>query len=199
MKKMKKNYKTRLLITLLIMVLMLFGCGNTQAETTPAPVPEEKEPEMVEETKVEEPEPEVVEDVQEETTETTETEEKAVVDEVEYIIDFGTLEEYLATKSNNEPILLIYNKSEGYIVELEDEQHYAMKKDDKLISTGIPNYDDIAFPSRTIKSSVVDGPTCQYELDYSNFEPNKKFELRKILDNGELEHIVSCYLDPPTD
>lgn len=102
MKKMKKNYKTRLLITLLIMVLMLFGCGNTQAETTPAPVPEEKEPEVVAEVESTVEEVPTAEEESETTEETTEVEEQQETPTTP-MVDWETF----AAQADNDDICLV--------------------------------------------------------------------------------------------
>lgn len=136
MKKMKKNYKTRLLVTLLIMVLMLFGCGNTQVESTPTPVPEEKENEVVEETTVEEPE--VVEDVQEETTEGEEQQETPATPMVDW-------ETFAAQADNDEICIVVTNEDIGYqdiikVPDGEENTFYESKEGDKF---AVPIRDNI--------------------------------------------------------
>lgn len=70
----KKNLapKIHLLVLITMISLLLFGCGNSQAESTPAAAANEQEPAVAEETTVEETNTEFAEDVQEETAETVE-------------------------------------------------------------------------------------------------------------------------------
>ena len=110
---MKKDYKTkkttRLLITLLIMSFMIFGCGNTQVESTPAPVPEEKEPEVVEEVETTVEETTTAEEESETTEETTEVE-KQYEAPVSSMIDW---EIFAAQEDNDDICLAISNETKG--------------------------------------------------------------------------------------
>lgn len=106
---MKKNYKTkkmtRLLILLTIMSLMLFGCGSTKASKTPENVSEEKEKEneVVEETTEETPT--VKEEVKttEKTIEADETNKES-----EQMVDWETF----ATQANNNEICLVVSNEQ---------------------------------------------------------------------------------------
>lgn len=76
----KKNLapKIHLLVLTTMISMMLFGCGNSQAESTPAAAASEQEPAVAEETTVEETSTEIAEDVQEEAAESEEENQKTV-------------------------------------------------------------------------------------------------------------------------
>lgn len=76
----KKNLapKIHLLVLTTMISMMLFGCGNSQAESTPAAAASEQEPAVAEETTVEETSTEIAEDVQEEAAESEEENQETV-------------------------------------------------------------------------------------------------------------------------
>lgn len=76
----KKNLapKIHLLVLTTMISMMLFGCGNSQAESTPAAAASEQEPAVAEETTVEETSTEIAEDVQEEAAESEEENQETI-------------------------------------------------------------------------------------------------------------------------
>ncbi|MBQ1171936.1 MAG: hypothetical protein IIX48_04980 [Lachnospiraceae bacterium] len=78
MKKKNLVSKIHLLVLTAMISMMLFGCGNSQTESTSTTATNEQEPAATEETTVEETSTEITEDVQEETTETKEENQETV-------------------------------------------------------------------------------------------------------------------------
>lgn len=78
MKKKNLVSKIHLLVLTAMISMMLFGCGNSQTESTSTTATNEQEPAVTEETTVEETSTEITEDVQEETTETKEENQETV-------------------------------------------------------------------------------------------------------------------------
>lgn len=214
----KKNLapKIHLLVLTTIISLSLFGCGNSQAESTPATAASEQEPAVAEETTIEETSTEIVDDVQEETAgaeeedqETaTETEESAEVEEVaedpgevEYITGYLTIFEYTKNLDPSKLCILIYNETDGYIIDMKEGQHYQLKKGDKIYSLfengSIVGY---GFNFEIVKSIVgpENEPEQEYEIDYSKMTENQEFFIKRKLDSGEFVQLT-VYLDPPTE
>ena len=209
---MKKNYKTksmRLLVTLSLIVCLLVGCGNSKAETQPEVATEETPTveEATEEVK-EEPtaEPETKEDeaVAEETTSEDETvaEETTVEEtdsadpgEVTYITDFTSIDDYMASLDSESPAIVIYNEQEGYIINMQEGQHYQLKKDDQVIL----NFTDMI--GYGMNPELVDGISKNVGWAYSvamlkleNFVNDQEFYIIDPNDNK-----ITCYLTPPTE
>lgn len=211
---MKKNYKTksmRLLVTLSLIACLLVGCGNSKAETQPevatdeTPTVEEATEEVKEEPTAE-PETKEDEAVTEETTSEDETvaeettaEETDSADpgEVTYITDFTSIDDYMASLDSESPAIVIYNEQEGYIINMQEGQHYQLKSDDKILfnfESGIGYGFDLEI-----------GDTCEprngysvFTGDYSKISESKEFFLKKKLDDGSIVG-VNCYLAPPTE
>ena len=216
---MKKNYKTksmRLLVTLSLIACLLVGCGNSKAETQPevatdeTPTVEEATEEVKEEPTAE-PETKEDEAVTEETTSEDETvaeettaeettaEETDSADpgEVTYITDFTSIDDYMASLDSESPAIVIYNEQEGYIINMQEGQHYQLKSDDKILfnfESGIGYGFDLEI-----------GDTCEprngysvFTGDYSKISESKEFFLKKKLDDGSIVG-VNCYLASPTE
>ena len=211
---MKKNYKTksmRLLVTLSLIACLLVGCGNSKAETQPevatdeTPTVEETTEEVKEEPTAE-PETKEDEAVTEETTSEDETvaeettaEETDSADpgEVTYITDFTSIDDYMASLDSESPAIIIYNEQEGYIINMQEGQHYQLKSDDKILfnfESGIGyGFDfDIGNTYEPRNGYAV------FTGDYSKISESKEFFLKKKLDDGSIIG-VTCYLTPPTE
>lgn len=215
---MKKNYKTksmRLLVTLSIVACLLVGCGNSKAETQPEVTTEETPTveEATEEVK-EEPtaEPETKEDeaVVEETTsedETTVAEETTAEEtdsadpgEVTYITDFTSIDEYMASLDSENPAIVIYNETEGYIINMQEDQHYQLKENDVLlrnIKKDDPYY-DITFRVDLGMGDIVFQNYKQFIPDYSKWTKEEEFYFEIYHEDGSIVG-VTCYLAPPTE
>lgn len=218
---MKKNYKTksmmRLLITLMLMATLLLGCSSTEAETETAaetakpqveapaeePAEVEKEEAPVEETKPEETETTEAE------TEATEAETEATEEdpaeevaenpgEVTYITDYTSISEYMGSLDPNKPAIVIYNEDEGYIINMQEGQHYQLKKADQILLDRLPKIGEYLVPIEGISLVSYENYVAITNIDYSKLQPKHEFFFGKVLDNGE-EIRLTCYFDPPVE
>lgn len=216
---MKKNYKTksmRLLVTLSLIACLLVGCGNSKAETQPEVATEETPTveETTEEVK-EEPtaEPETKEDeaVAEETTSEDETvaeettaEETDSADpgEVTYITDFTSIDDYMASLDMNTlPAIVIYNEQEGYIINMQMDQHYQLKQNDQILYNIKENESYIGmYLSADLGDGVEVYPNYgKLMLNYSKWDGEEENYFYKYEDGSEDIIGVICYLTPPTE
>lgn len=216
---MKKNYKTksmRLLVTLSLIACLLVGCGNSKAETQPEVATEETPTveETTEEVK-EEPtaEPETKEDeaVAEETTsedetvaEETKAEETDSADpgEVTYITDFTSIDDYMASLDMNTlPAIVIYNEQEGYIINMQMDQHYQLKQNDQILYNIKENESYIGmYLSADLGDGVEVYPNYgKLMLNYSKWDGEEENYFYKYEDGSEDIIGVICYLTPPTE
>ena len=216
---MKKNYKTksmRLFVTLSLIACLLVGCGNSKAETQPEVATEETPTveETTEEVK-EEPtaEPETKEDeaVAEETTSEDETvaeettaEETDSADpgEVTYITDFTSIDDYMASLDMNTlPAIVIYNEQEGYIINMQMDQHYQLKQNDQILYNIKENESYIGmYLSADLGDGVEVYPNYgKLMLNYSKWDGEEENYFYKYEDGSEDIIGVICYLTPPTE
>ena len=212
---MKKNYKTksmRLLVTLSLIACLLVGCGNSKAETQPEIATEETTEEVKEEPTAE-PETKEDEAVAEETTSEDETVEEettaeetdsAYPGEVTYITDFTSIDDYMGSLDfETSPSIVIYNETEGYIINMQEDQHYQLNVNDLLLvnikKTDDESKYDIAFRVDLETEEVVFPKYHQVIPDYSKWTQEEEFYFEIYEKSGNKLGGVTCYLAPPTE
>ena len=201
-----KNNNTKSIVLLITCILM--GCSNATSQSEETTQPETQVTATEEPTEVEESEvvPEEVvakepeEVVTEEPTQPEEVEEPVATDEpVEVSIkEHADLTNYIATLDPDQPEIIIYNKFEMYMIHMKEGQHYQLKAEDEIIVNcegtliGYGWNIDFGDTARSIENySILIG-------DYSIFENNPEFFLKKKLDNGDIVQ-RTCYFEPPTE
>ena len=212
---MKKNYKTksmRLLVTLSLIACLLVGCGNSKAETQPEIATEETTEEVKEEPTAE-PETKEDEAVAEETTSEDETVEEettaeetdsAYPGEVTYITDFTSIDDYMGSLDfETSPSIVIYNETEGYIINMQEDQHYQLNVNDLLLvnikKTDDESKYDIAFRVDLETEEVVFPKYHQVIPDYSKWTQEEEIYFEIYEKSGNKLGGVTCYLAPPTE
>lgn len=217
---MKKNYKTksmRLLVTLSLIVCLLVGCGNSKAETQPevatdeTPTVEEATEKVKEEPTAEPETKEEDEAVVEETTsedetvaeETTEEEtDSADPGEVTYITDFTSIDDYIASLDSSIPAIIIYNEQEGYIINMQEGQHYQLKSEDQILYN---LKEDESLVGMSVPIDLGDGFNVfpnyrKFIVNYSVWTGEEKLYFYKHEDGSDKKiGIIACYLTPPTE
>ncbi|MGN0132807.1 MAG: hypothetical protein ACI4AA_10235 [Lachnospiraceae bacterium] len=198
---MKKINVLRLVLSVTLAAFLLCGCGNSKeapAEEVPEVAVEE---EVTEENEVEEEEQQSVEEETSAGEEVAE-EPKEEGEEVTYITDYGTLDNYMKDLEVNKPAILIYNEIEGYIIKMEEGQHYTLKKDDKIIINKTSNASAIGYNFNVVETHN-NFCACGEELIpiYSEFEQNQEFFYSIWLtdDPDEVPLKLTCYLDAPAE
>ena len=215
---MKKYYKEkamRLVVSLSLIVCLLAGCGNSKTETSPEAATEETavaeeateavkeepaaEPEIKEEKAVAE-ESDDNETVSEE--DTTEESDSADPGEVTYITDFTSIDDYMAgLDMNTLPAIVIYNEQEGYIINMQMDQHYQLKPDDQILYNIKENEDYIGmYLSAYLGDGVEVYPNYgKLMLNYTKWNGEEENYFYKYEDGSEEPIGVICYLTPPTE
>lgn len=220
---MKKREITKIVHSLMVAGLaacLLAGCGNAKTESSSVTAVEETtdaeaatESEAAENEAAEEQSDASTETLAEEnsSTETTdtdttdssdeaeETESDTVSDpgEVTYITDFTSIDDYMGSLDSEKPAIVIYNQQEGYLINMQEGQHYQLKAEDKILfnfesSVGYGYDHDLGSSFEPRNGYVV------YLADYSKISEDKDFYLRKKLEDGSIVG-VSCYLAPPVE
>lgn len=117
--------------------------------------------------------------------------------EVTYITDFTSIDDYMGGLDSEKPAIVIYNQQEGYLINMQEGQHYQLKAEDKILfnfesSVGYGYDHDLGSSFEPRNGYVV------YLADYSKISEDKNFYLRKKLEDGSIVG-VSCYLAPPVE
>lgn len=206
---------------------LLAGCGNAKTESSSVTAVEETtdaeaatESEAAENEAAEEQSDANAETLAEEnsSTETTDTDTTDSSDEAEetesdtaaeaadtasdpgevtYITDFTSIDDYMGSLDSEKPAIVIYNQQEGYLINMQEGQHYQLKAEDKILfnfesSVGYGYDHDLGSSFEPRNGYVV------YLADYSKISEDKDFYLRKKLEDGSIVG-VSCYLAPPVE
>lgn len=209
---MKKYYKEkamRLVVSLSLIVCLLAGCGNSKTETSPEAATEEAT-EDVKEEPVAEPETKEEEAAVEESDEneaaseesTAEESDTADPGEVTYITDFTSIDDYMESLDMNTlPAIVIYNEQEGYIINMQMDQHYQLKPDDQILYNIKENEDYIGmYLSAYLGDGVEVYPNYgKLMLNYTKWNGEEENYFYKYEDGSEEPIGVICYLTPPTE
>ena len=220
---MKKREITKIVHSLMVAGLaacLLAGCGNAKTESSSDTAVEETtdaeaatESEAAENEAAEEQSDASTETLAEEnsSTETTdtdttdssdeaeETESDTVSDpgEVTYITDFTSIDDYMGSLDSEKPAIVIYNQQEGYLINMQEGQHYQLKAEDKILF----NFENGIGYGLDFEIGNTFEPRNGYVVylaDYSKISEDKKFFLDKKLEDGSIVG-VSCYLAPPVE
>lgn len=206
---MKKMAVLRTILSLTLVAFLLCGCGNSTDEiTTSEDVPEVVEPveapdteEKEEVTKpAEEEEPKQEEEVVEEPDEETYNgmpiaKVTTTVSDIYAFLDYA--------ESLDEPAFLIYNESEGYVINMGEGEYYQLKKDDRIFeydsSKAVRTSDTLeAGPGKSERAYVFEKTP-----DYTKFDKPHEV-LYAVSFTGEWEKeedyfLLTCYLDAPAE
>lgn len=129
------------------------------------------------------------------TTEATDT--ASDPGEVTYITDFTSIDDYMGGLDSEKPAIVIYNQQEGYLINMQEGQHYQLKAEDKILF----NFENGIGYGLDFEIGNTFEPRNGYVVylaDYSKISEDKKFFLDKKLEDGSIVG-VSCYLAPPVE
>lgn len=194
---MKKREITKIVHSLMVAGLaacLLAGCGNAKTESSSDTAVEETiDAETA--TESEAAENEAAEAESDTTAEATDT--ASDPGEVTYVTDFTSIDDYMGSLGSEKPAIVIYNQQEGYLINMQEGQHYQLKAEDKILfnfesSVGYGYDHDLGSSFEPRNGYVV------YLADYSKISEDKDFYLRKKLEDGSIVG-VSCYLAPPVE
>ena len=222
---MKKREITKIVHSLMVAGLaacLLAGCGNAKTESSSDTAVEEttdaeaaNEPESAEnetteeqsdasaETQIDENSsaetPDSSDDAKEAESDTTAEAADTASDpgEVTYITDFTSIDDYMGSLDSEKPAIVIYNQQEGYLINMQEGQHYQLKAEDKILF----NFENGIGYGLDFEIGNTFEPRNGYVVylaDYSKISEDKKFFLDKKLEDGSIVG-VSCYLAPPVE
>ena len=117
--------------------------------------------------------------------------------EVTYVTDFTSIDDYMGSLDSEKPAIVIYNQQEGYLINMQEGQHYQLKAEDKILF----NFEDGIGYGFDLEIGNTIEPRFGYSVftgDYSKISEDKKFFLKKKLEDGGIIEI-GCYLAPPVE
>lgn len=117
--------------------------------------------------------------------------------EVTYVTvtDFTSFEQYMDSLDPEKPAIVIYNNEEGYMVNMQEGQHYQMKKSDELFF----NFQDAIGYGMNLE--LVNGGYQPVDHNYTI----ANLHLDKFTDDQEFyvidpnDNKITCYLTPPSE
>lgn len=226
---MKKREITKIVHSLMVAGLaacLLAGCGNAKTESSSVTAVEETtdaevatESEAAENEAAEEQSDASTEASNEEnsSTETTDTdttdssdeagkaESDTVSDpgEVTYITDFTSIDDYMGSLDSEKPAIVIYNQQEGYLINMQEGQHYQLNSNDVILrnikekdETGVLSDYDSAFRYDLETGESVFPNYHMVIADYTKWTQEEKFYYKLYDKEGNELGGVTCYLTP---
>ena len=117
--------------------------------------------------------------------------------EVTYVTDFTSIDDYMGSLDSEKPAIVIYNQQEGYLINMQEGQHYQLKAEDKILF----NSESLIGYGFDFDIGDTYEPRFGYSVftgDYTKISEDKKFFLKKKLEDGSIIEI-GCYLAPPVE
>lgn len=224
---MKKREITKIVHSLMVAGLaacLLAGCGNAKTESSSDTAVEETtdaeaatESEAAENEAAEEQSDASAETLAEEnsSTETTDTDTTDSSDEAEgtesdtvsdpgevtYITDFTSIDDYMGGfDMSTSPVIVIYNEQEGYLINMQEGQHYQLDNNDVILcnikKTDNESDYDIAFRVDLETEEVVFPNYHMVIPDYTKWTKEEKYYFKIYDKEGNELGGVTCYLTP---
>ena len=183
---MKKREITKIVHSLMVAGLaacLLAGCGNAKTESSSDTAVEETiDAEAATES---------------EAAENEAAEEQSDANAEALAEDFTSIDDYMGSLDSEKPAIVIYNQQEGYLINMQEGQHYQLKAEDKILF----NFEDGIGYGFDFEIGNTIEPRFGYSVftgDYSKISEDKKFFLKKKLEDGSIIEI-GCYLAPPVE
>ena len=133
------------------------------------------------------------------TTEATDT--ASDPGEVTYITDFTSIDDYMGGfDMSTSPVIVIYNEQEGYLINMQEGQHYQLDSNDVILcnikKTDNESDYDIAFRVDLETEEVVFPNYHMVIPDYTKWTKEEKYYFKIYDKEGNKLGAVTCYLTP---
>ena len=120
--------------------------------------------------------------------------------EVTYITDFTSIDDYMGSLDSEKPAIVIYNQQEGYLINMQEGQHYQLDSNDVILrnikETDVQSNYDIAFRYDLETGEVVFPNYMLVLSDYSKWTKEEKYYFKIYDKEGNELGGVTCYLTP---
>lgn len=192
---MRKLLQT--ILNVVFITFLLCGCANSKND-----VSVEETPVVTEQQVSEADMGETTEELKVEDTETeepsTEIPEAKITTTVANDYEFGN---YIKALDPETPHIVIYNEAEGYIIDMQEGEHYQLKSDDRIFlnTRESENIKAVSYSIPEISYQPLEG-AWEIIPDYSQFKVGEMHYYNMYLSDNYDEYIrLSCYLDPPAE
>ena len=97
--------------------------------------------------------------------------------EVTYITDFTSIDDYMGSLDSEKPAIVIYNQQEGYLINMQEGQHYQLDSNDVILRNikKTDPYYDITFRIDLGMGDIVYPQYKQFIPDYSKWVKEEEF------------------------
>lgn len=121
--------------------------------------------------------------------------------EVTYITDFTSIDDYMGSLDSEKPAIVIYNQQEGYLINMQEGQHYQLDSNDVILRNikKTDPYYDITFRVDLGMGDIVYPQYKQFIPDYSKWVKEEEFYFEIYDKEGNELGGVTCYLTPPSE
>lgn len=118
--------------------------------------------------------------------------------EVTYITDFTSIDDYMGSLDSEKPAIVIYNQQEGYLINMQEGQHYQLDSNDVILRNikKTDPYYDITFRVDLGMGDIVYPQYQQFIPDYSKWVKEEEFYFEIYDKEGNELGGVTCYLTP---
>lgn len=118
--------------------------------------------------------------------------------EVTYITDFTSIDDYMGSLDSEKPSIVIYNQQEGYLINMQEGQHYQLDSNDVILRNikKTDPYYDITFRVDLGMGDIVYPQYKQFIPDYSKWVKEEEFYFEIYDKEGNELGGVTCYLTP---
>lgn len=121
--------------------------------------------------------------------------------EVTYVTDFTSIDDYMGGfDMSTSPVIVIYNEQEGYLINMQEGQHYQLDSNDVILrnikETDVQSNYDIAFRYDLETGEVVFPNYMLVLSDYSKWTKEEKYYFKIYDKEGNELGGVTCYLTP---
>lgn len=118
--------------------------------------------------------------------------------EVTYITDFTSIDDYMGSLDSEKPAIVIYNQQEGYLINMQEGQHYQLDSNDVILRNikKTDPYYDITFRVDLGMGDIVYPQYKQFIPDYSKWVKEEEFYFEIYDKEGNELGGVTCYLTP---
>lgn len=121
--------------------------------------------------------------------------------EVTYVTDFTSIDDYMGGfDMSTSPVIVIYNEQEGYLINMQEGQHYQLDSNDVILcnikKTDNESDYDIAFRVDLETEEVVFPNYHMVIPDYTKWTKEEKYYFKIYDKEGNKLGAVTCYLTP---
>lgn len=188
-------------LCMIFVVMLVSGCSHSTSDLESGTEKVENEEIMKDTNSIDETKEAETKD-NEQVAQQVENEADEEDQELEYIYDDSSIEEYMSSLDAKIPVIVIYNEEEGYKLKLKENQEYHLKYNDRIFLNNQSEVYSIAQDIPTSSDFVNYGmDTTEVIPDYAKFEnPQQVYFGITLRENPDADMIwFGCKLVAPEE